>query len=263
MKVIDLKKQLILRLLTNNLGKVEETENEIICNVSNKYFYKGNDEVNIYCSGIDEDYENLAKKYNIDKKICYIFDGNNIGESYKSINIKGMGNCEIIIRNVCLDNLSSIYVAGKCVIEDSLLYSSDCFSISAKELILNNVICENYRANTGYIISSRKMTIKDSKIGYTENDGNIFGDKINITNSTISGSIIELQSDELDIDSNSCIKVSNKLDVQIENYNCDYSNFSAPKLIFNGREYDEISPNDYVDAKENKLRLFKKISNSK
>lgn len=258
MKAIDIKKRLVLRILTNNLGKVEEQEDKIICYVSNKYFNKGFDEVNIYCSGIDEDYEKLAKKYSIDKKICYIFDGNNIGESYKSINIKGMGNCEIILRNVCLDNLSSIYVAGKCVIENSLLYSSDCFSISAKELILDNVICENYRANTGYIISGRQMTIKDSKIGYTENDGNIFGDKINITNSTIRGSIIELECDELNMYFDSVIKVFNKLDIQAEKYIINDSIITAPKLTFNGREYDEIGPKKYVDSKENKLRLLQK-----
>ena len=73
----DLKKRLALNKITGNLGKVVETENEIICYVKQTNLQKKHGKweyIFLYPSNYEKN-KSIAKEYNINKTIHYIFDG--------------------------------------------------------------------------------------------------------------------------------------------------------------------------------------------
>ena len=68
-------RSLIIIDITGNLGKIVEDEDKITCYVKKSKCKKERYCYTIVCNGISKKNKELAKKYNINKPICYVLDG--------------------------------------------------------------------------------------------------------------------------------------------------------------------------------------------
>ena len=68
-------RNLIIMDITGNLGKIIEDEDKITCYVKKSRCKKERYHYTIACTGISKKNKDLAKKYHINKPICYVLDG--------------------------------------------------------------------------------------------------------------------------------------------------------------------------------------------
>ena len=127
-------RNLIIMDITGNLGKIVEDEDKITCYVKKSRCKKERYHYTIACRGISKKNKELAKKYNINKPICYVLDGLEFKED--RVYIFGYNNCEVIIKNCTFDfNIYlNISINGKCTIENTIIKPYQRISIYAKEL---------------------------------------------------------------------------------------------------------------------------------
>ena len=136
---LNILKKDIMKIMTNNLGKVVEEEDKIICYVEKKKCKKGKYSYVIPCFGNTVRYNNkkLAQKLKLDKPICYIIENMDFD---KRVSIFGYNDCEVIIRNCNFEQGIYSHINSKCTIDNSYIKAFlDNTSISAKNLTIQNM----------------------------------------------------------------------------------------------------------------------------
>lgn len=222
--------------ITNNLGKVEEFDDKLVCYVDDRYkekdCFKASDSTKYFFHcGVLEKNINLAKKYNLNKKIIYIIKDKCF--DYE-VNVYGYDNCEIIFDNCKFNYGLCTQLNDKCIIKNSEINQFGYTSLNANEIIIDNckILNNNYFANNLTIIAERTQ-INNSLIGVLSKQLILTIkslDDLILNNSSILGDKIELHSKRI---------LSNKL-----------SNINAI-------DYVRINSNDYqnLNVKGKKINI--------
>lgn len=229
-------RKLLLKTITNNLGKVEETEDKIICHVK-KYKCKQNSyQITIPCFGHRKKYKELTEKYNLNKKIVYIIDGLEVKN--KKVYIFGYDNPDIIIKNCAFLFELSGHINGNCTLENTYVRSFSTFMFGANNLTIKNMSITNpFNSSNSLTIAlgaNEKLEIINSTIGKEKQKTNvdiISEDKIIIDSSTIGADNIEIKSKSIQSDENSKIKSTNTLKLETKEY--DKLNIESPNIEVN------------------------------
>lgn len=230
-----------MKAVTNNLGPVEEKDGKLFCYVKQSKVKKKDYNYSIYLEGLKED-EKIANIYNLDKPICYVFDGLKFGEN--RVYIYSDEYCEVVIRNCEFGFWVNLHSNGKCTLENAGIKSfSSSLCLSANELTLKNISIKRFFDELIYISIGgvKKLNIINSNIGDLKGRV-LLGSEgiINLENTKISGSLIELKTKEITADENT--KISARQKVVLDDV-CDFDkiNIQSPKIIYNG---NEISTNE-------------------
>lgn len=154
--------------ITNNLGKVEEFDDKLVCYVDDRYkeknCFKASESTKYFFHcGVLEKNINLAKKYNLNKKIIYIIKDKCF--DYE-VNVYGYDNCEIIFDNCKFNYGLCTQLNDKCIVKNSEINQFGYTSLNANEIIIDNckILNNNYFANNLTIIAERTQ-INNSLIG--------------------------------------------------------------------------------------------------
>ncbi len=222
--------------ITNNLGKVEEFDDKLVCYVDDRYkeknCFKDSESIKYFfnCAVLEKNI-NLAKKYNLNKKIIYIIKDKCF--DYE-VNVYGYDNCEIIFDNCKFNYGLCTQLNDKCIIKNSEINQCGYTSLNANEIIIDNckILNNNYFANNLTIIAERTQ-INNSLIGVLSKQLILTIkslDDLILNNSSILGDKIELHSKRI---------LSNKL-----------SNINAI-------DYVRINSNDYqnLNVKGKKINI--------
>lgn len=257
--------------LTNNLGTVVETEDQIICYVKkNKIPKKNSFTWDIPCFGISKEHINLLKKYNLNKKICYIFS--DITFDKNRINIFGYDNCDIILKNCDFKWGLFIHVNGDCVIDDCDIVAFDRLSIGADNLTIKNIeLCDNVYGCYGFNIvfgADKKINLVNCNFGNNKKRTNITlcsRNEIEIENSTMYGETIKIQSDEIYLNDS---KIDSSKRVVIESSKDNIDTINSPMVIYNGVEITNNNKPINLDRKSlnlhfKRLKLLETLKNIK
>lgn len=267
--IYNIKKNHFKKKLTNKLGIVIEYDNKIICYVRKNNLMVKNNSIEINCYGLDKSKINLLNKYDLNKPICYMFDGIDINQVLLRIN--GYDNCEVVFLKCNFENIYAlnINIKGKCKIEDSYIKSSYFQKIYADELMIKNIdkdkikITEN---NSNIILNSKKIDIIDSNLGNIKNNMLLTAtDNLNVKNSKIFGKKIDIDAKNIDIDG---LLTANDR-VNIVSKNISPININSPVIIFNNKNFfnkkRNIVLNQYTDDLSLKrlelVNLLKKLRN--
>ena len=222
--------------ITNNLGKVEEFDDKLVCYVDDRYkeknCFKASESTKYFFHyGVLEKNINLAKKYNLNKKILYIIKDKCF--DYE-VNVYGYDNCEIVFDNCKFNYGLCTQLNDKCIIKNSEINQFGYTSLNANEIIIDNckILNNNYFANNLTIIAERTQ-INNSLIGVLSKQLILTIkslDDLILNNSSILGDKIELHSKRI---------LSNKL-----------SNINAI-------DYVRINSNDYqnLNVKGKKINI--------
>lgn len=150
------KRKKTLKLITNNVGKVVETDDEIICYVRQSslknrfiFLYGCNDIENI----------DVARKFNINKPIRYVFDGLKC-----SCSINGYAsdvNVEFI--NCKFEYYGDIDIAGDCKIENCIFQGDLSCNINASNLFLSSSMID-FTYDKFYISATNQLTLNDINV---------------------------------------------------------------------------------------------------
>lgn len=232
-------RKLYLKKITNNLGKIVEEDDKIICYLKDKQYTK-----DIILYNIPTNSE-LTKKLNINKPIYYVLDG--LSFSKGNLCIYGYHNCNVIIKNCSFNNyIQHIDITGDCIIENCSFKSCHSIVLSATNLILNNMDINNFFKTIGielqvYIGADNKLEIKNSYIGRVNENTDLFlySSNATIDNSMIRGDYIELKSRKINTDKNSMIKAKEEVSIKSD----DFSEIciSSPNIIYNKRKLSPTS----------------------
>lgn len=226
--------------LTNNLGKVVEDDEKITCYVKKSKIKNKNQERNIICSGIGEikEKKKIAKAYKLDKPICYVIDGL---ESSQEHNIYGSNDCEVIVKNCKFERGLSIYVIGKCTLDNTNIKIITYSSIGANELVIKNISSDQMEfigyESTIRISSNNKTDIINSNIGSKNMDSKVMiisANELNITNSSIIGKEVQCKSNIINADEKSSLTATDKVALKTNNFNP--ININAPIIELNEKE---------------------------
>lgn len=149
------KRKEALKLITNNVGKVVETDDEIICYVKQSSLKDG--VIFLYsCNSIKN--IDVARKFNINKPIRYVFDGLKCYcsiEGYSSDVNAEFINCKL----GCFDDVS---IAGDCKIEHCDFYGTPSFcNIHANNLFLSSSTIKGFAYYKFYISVTNQLTLND------------------------------------------------------------------------------------------------------
>lgn len=226
-------------LIVGNLGKVIEEEDRLVCYVKKEKLKKEDLNYRIYCNGIKEKYQSLATKHNLNKPICYIFDGLEFKDC--GVYIFGRNNSEVIIKNCQFGHELEVYVNGKCTLENSFMKSIPELSIIAGDLILKNMDIKNNRYMQCdldiWIMANNKLNIIDSYIGRKNEYTNLLlfaYREINLENVKVAGKNIEVKARKFE-SNNTYICAENQVELKIEEF--ETLDITSPTIIYNEEEY--------------------------
>lgn len=231
-----LKRKLVLKKITGNLGKIVETEDKIICYVKKRKCRSNRFELIIPCKGIGQPTKDLAKKYNIDKKICYVIE--NIKTRSKRVYIFGYDDAEIIIKNSTFSDITT-HINGKCTIDNVIFETYLNLMLGAKELTLKNIKLDNYFDNIARlgicIGADNELEIIDSEIGKQKQRIKIslLSPKIILKDSIISADEVKIETKKLESNSKSKI-ISKIVDYKVEDF--DKINIESAIIKYNNEE---------------------------
>ena len=233
-------RQLVLKKITNNLGKVEVTEDEIICYVKKHKCKRDSYTLDIPCHGQRKKYHDLVKKYDLDKPIVYVIE--DMVVKYKKVFIFGYDDADIIIRNCKF--LYDIYgrINGKCLFESNYVRTLYSFVFSAKELIVKEMYLINHfpASNSKYDISlegDEKLQIEDSTIGKMNQKTNVHlysQGETKLINSNVQSDDLSINSRIINSDNKSKMKSKRLTMINAEEYN--NLNITSDELNIDGNK---------------------------
>lgn len=239
-KIFKLLRKKAIKVVTNNLGDIVETKDNIFCYVKKSKLKKDRYNYRIYCNVMDKNNKEICNKYNINKKIIYVFKDLNFD---KKVYINGYDNCEILIDNCDFNFNLDLSVNGKCILKNSKINCIGFLSVGSKELILEDLNLENYFKCSDdkldiIICSDDKLTIKNSNIGkiYDKTKAYLNSNNLSLLNSKISGDDVKLEGKNIFMDQDSLINgrivniksqeynqlnlMSSEITINSENINC-------------------------------------------
>lgn len=271
-------KYLFKRKVTGNLGEIIETEDKIFVYVDKKKIVK-NKLFGIICSGIKDKDKEKARKYNLDKPICYIFKNLEISTP---ITLYGENECEIIIEN-CNFNIDKFYLNtnGKCSIVDTIIEQSGreyspTISINAGELLLKNTIIQNdsnIKFNDINIYADKKIEINNSSIDGNDSFITTCTGKLEIYKSKIKSLVIKIATNSLLSTRKSCLEASSCVSIISKTFN--EISISSPKIVSNNSTFENLTTpvilkreskektQERAEKKQKRLELLRYLNNLK
>lgn len=267
----------LLRKSIANIGEIVEEEDKIVCNVSQELFDKYRRENMgqvLRLNGIgtflgNSDREALAKNYNLEKPVYYIFD-NIIFDPYLNFSSQ---STNIIFKNCTFYKGISIQEADNVTFENNIYldyysgyyYGGDCFlwGRNIKKLTFSSDNFRNSEANHptkfGMDIDCDVLEIKNTFFEVMDL-GKV---NINAKETIIKGSYIYV--DKLDIDSDSIETIGNNFILALTSINIKNkdNNFIAsvhsPVVIYNGIDFayknGEMCKVIFIDKKIRELKM--------
>ena len=262
-KIYNFLRLIALKKITNNLGKVVETEDKIICYVKKSKCKNERYQFTIPCKGYRKQNKDLAEAYGINKPICYVIE--NIEVKNKRVFIFGYDNVEVIIRNCTF--LFDLYghINGKCTLENSFVRAFSLFNFGANELTINNMNITNpFSISSALRIAlggEEKLEINNSTIGKTKQKTDVYliaKDNMLINGSSIGGDKVEIKAKKVKGDDSSTIKASEQLKIDSEEYselNVDSTNVKVndKKISTDKTEYTLSVITDKTDLQRARL----------
>lgn len=272
--LFNLIRKYLLIYLTGNLGKVEETDDKIICYVKKNKGKKDGVGKVFSCFGIRSDEQELADIYHINKPICYVFDKMDFKNNH--ICIFGYDDCEVIVKDCRFEYGLSVHISGDCILDNNYIEPFlGQFSVGADNLILKNLKINNkYKLigeKLGIVIGTTEdLDIIDCEIGKLNEKTSIAlfsTDKMNIVNSKINGNVVKCGAANFQVDKDSEINASSKIEIEAGEFS--EIKVNTPKVVCNGRIFNSEDGNvvlkiidSDLDLKRRELiELLKKIKN--
>lgn len=254
-------RKLIIKDITGNLGKIVEDKDKITCYVKKNRCKKERYHYTIACRGISKKNKELAKKYHIDKPICYVLDGLVFKED--GVYIFGYNNCEVIIKNCTFDFNIDLHTSinGKCTIENTIINPYQRLSIYAKELIIKDMDIKNplKYSSTNLDINlgaDNKLEINNSFIGKVKEKTNVnlyCKNQIEIYNSKIAGEVVECKSQKLQSGKKSIIEGNKKVELKINDLS--QTNIISPIIDYNGNIIDNKNKPITLKTTKDQLKI--------
>ena len=218
----------------------------------------------------------IAKAYNLDKQICYIFKG--IERHNKQLHIDGCYNSKIIIEDSDLENvLLNISTDGKLVINNSTLMGNLYFSLYAKDLEINRCFIKFmlYNKDITYgIYGENSIKIKYSMVGNSRVNLDFGSPNLTLSGgNTFVGKNINIREvKNLICDDDTTITAKERVDIEADAIS--QIDVDAPNITINGNEYElyfnRKQFNEEIDQKRCELldelaiirdKYFKKYNN--
>lgn len=247
------KREIRKKEFTGNLGRVEELDDRLICYVDGSRFINilGKRGVRLfgknldskdasrkyYCSGIKPEDKELAQKMGLDKPIYYIFDG--IKFDCYEVLIKGINNCNVIIKNCKFPFKMNVDVYGKCRIENPFVAFCETMNFSARELTFDSIDDSNISITiprTYLEIFGNKVNIYNSIIGEHAQETCICSNELNITYSTIKGDILKCTTEKINVDKNVYFIPRKNIEIHVDKF--DEININSPDITINGETHE-------------------------
>lgn len=170
MNILDnYKRKQVLESITGDMGRVVETENEIICYVTqNSIRLFKLKETSIFLFGCNDNKNiDVAKKFNINKPVRYVFEGLRFSSAiygYASdVNVEFI-NCDF---EYCM----YIHLEGNCKIKNCIFSGALKMNIYANNLVLSSSEINSMMYDVFYIAARRQLTLTDMNIkqdGYSK-----------------------------------------------------------------------------------------------
>lgn len=192
----------LIGIITNNMGKVKETENNFICYVDNKklqdmnYFFANNSYKFI------KKHISIINDYNLDKPVIYVFDGINLD---RTIILKGgKGVCTFIVRNSSFKGFDIVNYHGDCYLSNvkinsnGALWRMRCY---AKKLYINNLTINELETDCIFFDASKE--IKANKLNVLGGrEFSLTCPKIELSSYNINSENVCLQSSTINLEQN-------------------------------------------------------------
>ncbi len=196
----------LIGIITNNMGKVKETEDNFICYVDNKIFRDKNFVIMNNLDNLDEKHISKIKKYNLDKPVIYVFDGINLNDNIH-FSIDG-SNCTIIIRNSIFNGFRISNYQGTCYLSNVIITSNEKTSymgLSVKNLYINNLTVAKLE-NCFEISFYASKKIKINELNVLDNPSVFISiycpEKIAISSSIINSKKLSIKSNVINFEQN-------------------------------------------------------------
>lgn len=238
--IYKLAREYVKKQLTRNLGKVIEEDDRLICYV-NKHKCEKNIFTNTFaCGGITDNDRHLAKVYNLDKPIYYVFDGLEFDKN--QVYIYGYDNVNIIIRNCKFFYGLHVRVHGKCFLsENSYIRAFRGLSVYADDITIKdmNIINELKYTNNLHveIAADDNLNIINSYIGKMNEKITIdisAGKKMVIDNSQIEGDNIKCESPKIETHHDSSLIATKRVNLNVKDF--EPIKITSPVVVLNNNE---------------------------
>ena len=258
--LFNLIRKYVLIYLTGNLGKIEETDDKIICYVNKNKGKKDGVGKIFSCFGIRSDEQELADIYHINKPICYVFDKMDFKNDH--ICIFGYDDCEVIVKDCNFEYGLSVHTSGDCILDgDYMEPFLGQFSVGADNIILKNLKINNKYKLIGeklqiVIGATENIDIIDCEIGKLNEKTSIaiFSTKaMNIIDSKINGNVVKCGAANFQIDKDSEINASSKIEIEAGEFS--EIKVKAPKVVCNNRVFNTEDGNIVLRKIDNDLDL--------
>lgn len=222
------------RILTNNLGKVIEEDDKLICYVYRSRIQKVDNYYRIFCLGTKHN-EELANAYDLNKPIYYIIDGERFSSE---VFILGCDDCNVEIKNCVFNWGCDISINGNCTLKRTKIRDFSYLNIWATNLKLISMYLDeipyynpNFRLNLG---ADEKIDFISTTIGPKNKKLNISlnAKEANIVNSEIGGFKVDCETQKINMDDDSKFIASDSINIKSDDLK--KLTLESPKVIYNG-----------------------------
>ena len=213
------------RKLTNNLGRVVEDGDRLVCYINKNKCEKDMFTYTITCFGLDDKNRELADSYKLNKPIYYVL--NDIDFDNRKVNIYGYDECHVIIKNCKFNYGVRISTDGECIFEKSYIRTFHRVLISANNLTIKNMDIQNELKYTGGLevgmSADNQLYIINSNLGRLNEKTNVSissGNVLAFVDSNVEGDYVGCKSDNVLHMNNSKI-ISNVVKYHAKNLTID------------------------------------------
>ena len=219
--IFNILRHYVRNYVTGNLGNVEEEDDYLVCYVKKSKIKSHKFHNYITCPGIKEKDKELAKVYNLHKKVYYIFD--NLDFSNNEITIFGYGvNSEIIIKNCKFIYGLTINSLGNCIVDNCYIASQCNLNFHAKNLTFKNMDVNNTLKYAGFDLqvsfsAEENLSLENCNIGKMNEKIKVFLyslQNINLFNTKIVADIVKCSTKTLDSYNSSSVKAKEKIEIE-------------------------------------------------